>query len=498
MPDIRGKSHDEVMRILNMSKSSAQRKIIEDVDMLFKENGVDVIESNITSKVRDSVKSAISKKSENAGALTTSLAESLLGDEGVRRMVSKEKVNNMHDILRGSGLAMSALSEAKATDAGRAAADKNTSARDIQARTAENLRVSKIKQAELDQLANAAGGTVASLVDNISVIDVKAALLHDNAASHIIPFDNAVAAMKGLSANASKEQKDLAESNLNSARAKIVALAQKHGFNPNSILDPKKFLAGSKLTIEQRKQAYAGLSQRDELSTELQKLVSAAGAVPGASVKDVLGNLSDDVAKTLGISAESKIDQLNNFTEKNMSALTSEQRDALVLELRKNAEVRSAPGTALDTFLNSINSTPSKALDGPNADVVNELNSLSSSGKAKLASGIQSLEKLTMPEEDGGSGARWPEIMKELSGEGSNLSEAIKKQINQIDPEVRKGIYSNDWKGPINTLNKAAKDELESKKKEAATYVKLADGTTFAGSLSLESGDMVLNIKNKV
>jgi hypothetical protein len=171
---------------------------------------------------------------------------------------------------------------------------------------------------------------------------------------------------------------------------------------------------------------------------------------------------------------------------------TTDEMSKVDKSIRRQKEMAEKPGEHLDTLLRNLqgvgNTTMSEAVKA-------KMEAMSAGGKAVLGRNLEAIEKLTGKGE-GQLGVGLDVIKGIYEGKTDLRSQSaeVQSQFRALDPEALKALATGNWAAA--DFEKKAKDEVEQKKKDSYTYVRLDENTKLNGTLDLVTNNLQLTVNS--
>jgi hypothetical protein len=499
LESLRGKSPEDIQHALSMSASNIQRGLAEKLPQFLSDAGIETATSQITSGTINAVRNAANTGEANAGGLAMSLADAILSDSGATSMLTEGRAADITGMLRGAGNTLEALSGSKATVDGmlkfttdpRAAAIRRSLQGGIADRTATDAALKDIAKrggVSVDDIRSQIGATTtdkAALNRTGLLAELKQAQAEvDAAEAEIVAAGNDPDKKEQAT-----KKKQAAEEKRKNIEAKIRAHAQQNGYSAESVLSEA---FKSKLSGADQAKARSLLDQRN--TTNLKMVEDARQAAALGNISDVLGgdDKAAEAAAALRGVVEDVAGEFGGISKTGNIVRTTDEMSKVDKSIRRQKEMAEKPGEHLDTLLRNLqgvgNTTMSEAVKA-------KMEAMSAGGKAVLGRNLEAIEKLTGKGE-GQLGVGLDVIKGIYEGKTDLRSQSaeVQSQFRALDPEALKALATGNWAAA--DFEKKAKDEVEQKKKDNYTYVRLDDNTKLSGTLDLVTNNLQLTVNS--
>jgi hypothetical protein len=296
------------------------------------------------------------------------------------------------------------------------------------------------------------------------------------------------------------KEKEAAEKELADAKAAIRGHAQEHGYNANSVLDPRNFKG---LDPNLQKEAHQAFMERaqvtDQMREDASKLTDIAKEY-GVSVAALLTDpgMAKKLKEAYGINVSQMSKYYRSINAGGNVVVSEAEKKKIKEEIERRKQIEAKPGEELGKLLKDVRGMDK--FGGFTKEALEEFNKQDPAAKAEFSKAVTDLEKL-----------------KKAGFDVSKISGMSDDQVNAIaDQETKRLVQSVRSSGLMKkVLGKAAsgdqvtKDDISAagaemtrrkekealaKKEKDASVVRLHSDTKLKGTLDFVAGGLVLNV----
>ena len=499
LTQLRGKSEEQIANFFKVRMAGVRGQIAKKLPEKLK--GLNIATSGISDEIIQGAIDAVDSNSEDAGQKARGLAEVLEMDEGAGSMMTKGTKDRVVGGLTTAGKLLESLQKTAEDEAKIKAMDPN---KFIEAKD-------KMGRAYLDALKNIqekekVDANIKALTEKTKLTEgeLRAGIGHgvlDAAAQATLqPLIAAREAAEAKVRNAKDpKEKEAAEKELADAKAAIRGHAQEHGYNANSVLDPKNFKG---LEVGVQKEAHQAFKERGQITDKMQedaaKIMDIAKEY-GVSAAALLNDpaMAKKLKEAYGINVSQMSKYFREINAGGNVVVSEAEKKKIKEEIERRKQIEAKPGEELGKLLKGVKGM--EKFGGFTKEALEEFNKQDPAAKAEFSKAVTDLEKLKKagisPADiakmtDADIAAKDPETKRLIeSVRGSGLMKKVLDKAAKGDQ-----ITKDDVSGAGAEMAKKKEKELLAKKEKDASVVRLHSDTKFRGTLDFKDGGMNLVI----